>query len=52
MQMFLEDLTATHDAKFFLNEAECLGHPLPDDMPLSLDSALQTVHPVICTNRK
>jgi hypothetical protein len=28
MQVFLEGLTATHDAKFFLEEAERLGNPL------------------------
>ena len=55
MQQFLEGLTATHDAKFFLDEAERLGHPLREDIrgsPLNHGRALQAIHPVIRTNRE
>lgn len=53
MQQFLEGLTATHDAKFFLEEAERLGNPLRTGIrgsPLNHGSDLQAVHPVIRTN--
>ena len=53
MQKFLEGLTATHDAKFFLDEAERLGNPLRDGIrgsPLNFGAALQAVHPVVRTN--
>jgi hypothetical protein len=55
MQTFLEGLTATHDARFFLDEAERLGNPLRDGIrgsPLNFGSKLQAEHPVIRTNRK
>lgn len=55
MQQFLEGLTATHDAKFFLDEAERLGQPLRDGIrgsPLNQGNSLQATHPVIRTNRK
>jgi len=54
MQQFLEGLTATHDAKFFLEEAERLGNPLRTEIrgsPLNQGSNLTAVHPVIRTNR-
>ena len=54
MAAFLETLTATHDAKFFHEEAERLGNPLrtiPRGSPLNHGSALEAVHPVIRTNR-
>ena len=53
MQSFLEGLTATHDAKFFLDEASRLGNPLRDSIrgsPLNYGSSLQATHPVIRTN--
>ena len=53
MQVFLEGLTATHDAKFFLEEADRLGNPLRDGIrgsPLNHGSALQAIHPVIRTS--
>jgi alpha-ketoglutarate-dependent taurine dioxygenase len=55
MQQFLEGLTATHDAKFFLEEAERLGNPIRKGIrgnPLNFGEALSAVHPVIRTNRK
>jgi hypothetical protein len=55
MREFLEGLTATHDAKFFLDEAERLGNPLRDGIrgsPLNYGSSLEAVHPVIRTNRE
>ena len=55
MQQFLEGLTATHDAKFFLEEAERLGNPLRTGFrgsPLNHGSDLQAIHPVIRTNRE
>ena len=55
MQTFLEGLTATHDARFFLDEAERLGNPLRNGIrgsPLNFGSKLQAEHPVIRTNRK
>ena len=54
MQIFLEGLTATHDAKFFHDEAERLGNPLRSGCrgsPLNKGTALEAVHPVIRTNR-
>ncbi|KAH9873353.1 hypothetical protein J1614_005751, partial [Plenodomus biglobosus] len=53
MQQFLEGLTATHDAKFFLEEAERLGNPIRKGIrgsPLNFGEALSAVHPVIRTN--
>lgn len=55
MQVFLEGLTATHDATFFLEESKRLGNPIRKDIrgsPLNQGDALQAVHPVIRTNRK
>lgn len=55
MQKMLEGLTATHDAKFFLEEAERLGNPLRKSIrgnPLNQGDGLTAVHPVIRTNRK
>lgn len=55
MAAFLETLTATHDANFFHVEAARLGNPLRTGIrgsPLNQGSDLQTVHPVIRTNRK
>ena len=53
MQTFLEGLTATHDAKFFLEEAERLGNPVRKGIrghPLNQGDGLTAVHPVIRTN--
>lgn len=53
MQTFLEGLTATHDAKFFLEEADRLGNPLRKGIrgnPLNQGDSLTAVHPVIRTN--
>ena len=53
MQTFLEGLTATHDAKFFLEEAERLGNPLRKGIrghPLNQGDGLTAVHPLIRTN--
>lgn len=55
MRTFLEGLTATHDAKFFLDEAERLGNPLRKGVrgnPLNYGDSLTATHPVIRTNRK
>ena len=55
MAALLEGLTATHDAKFFLEEAARLGNPLRSGIrgsPLNHGSELQAVHPVIRTNRR
>lgn len=55
MQKFLEGLTATHDARFFLEEAARLGNPLRKGIrghPLNQGDSLTAVHPVIRTNRK
>lgn len=55
MQQFLEGLTATHAAKFFLEEAERLGNPIRKGVrgnPLNFGESLSAVHPVIRTNRK
>lgn len=55
MQKFLEDLTATHDANFFLEEAERLGNPIRKGIrgnPLNFGEALTAIHPVIRTNRE
>ena len=54
MQKFLEGLTATHDATFFLGEAERLGNPIRKGTrgsPLNYGDRLTAVHPVIRTNR-
>ena len=54
MASFLEGLTATHDAKFFLDEAARLGNPLRTGIrgsPLNQGADLQAVHPIIRTNR-
>jgi len=54
MQDFLEGLTATHDAKFFHDEAERLDNPLRSGFrgsPLNEGTALEAVHPLIRTNR-
>lgn len=53
MQQFLEGLTATHDAKFFLEEAERLGNPVRKGIrgnPLNHGEGLTAVHPIIRTN--
>ena len=53
IQIFLEGLTATHDAKFFLKEAERSGNPPRRGIrgnPLNQGDNLTAVHPVICTN--
>lgn len=55
MAAFLEGLTATHDATFFLEEAARLGNPLRSGFrgsPLNHGSELQAVHPMIRTNRR
>jgi hypothetical protein len=55
MREFLESLTATHEARFFLEEAERLGNPLRDGIrgsSLNRGSSLEAVHPVIRTNRE
>jgi len=49
----LEGLTATHDAKFFNDEAARLGNPIRKGIrgsPLNFGAALEAVHPVIRTN--
>lgn len=49
----LEGLTATHDGKFFIEEAERLGNPLRKGIRgshLNYGDALEAVHPVIRTN--
>lgn len=53
MAAFLEGLTATHDAKFFHEEAARLGNPLRKGIrgsPLNEGGSLTAVHPVIRTN--
>ena len=53
MQIFLEGLTATHDATFFLDEATRLGNPLRKGIrghPLNQGDGLTATHPVIRTN--
>ena len=55
MQQFLEGLTATHEAKFFHEEAARLGNPLRTTIrgsPLNQGTALEAEHPVIRTNRE
>ena len=55
MQKFLEGLAATHDARFFLEEAERLGNPIRKSVrgsPLNSGDALTATHPVVRTNRK
>ncbi|KAF9690815.1 hypothetical protein EKO04_011089 [Ascochyta lentis] len=54
IRTMLEGLTATHDAKFFLEEAERLGNPIRKTTrgnPLNYGEALTAIHPVIRTNR-
>lgn len=54
IRTLLEGLTATHDAKFFLDEAARLGNPIRKTIrgnPLNFGEALTAVHPVIRTNR-
>lgn len=53
MRVFLEGVTATHDAKFFLEEAERLGQPIRQGTrghPLNQGDGLTATHPVIRTN--
>ena len=53
MQKFLERLTATHDATFFLDEAARLGNPVRKGIrghPLNQGDGLTATHPVIRTN--
>ncbi|KAK5656953.1 hypothetical protein OQA88_3475 [Cercophora sp. LCS_1] len=53
MRKMLEGLTATHDAKFFLDEARNLGNPIREGergSPGNKGSELAAVHPVIRTN--
>ncbi|KAK0653996.1 hypothetical protein QBC41DRAFT_377707 [Cercophora samala] len=53
MREMLSKLTATHDAKFFLDEARNLGNPLREcerGSPLNKGAELTAVHPVIRTN--
>lgn len=55
LRTMLEGLTATHDAKFFLDEAQRLGNPIRKTVrgnELNQGEALCAVHPVIRTNRK
>ena len=55
LRTMLEGLTATHDAKFFLDEAQRLGNPIRKTVrgnELNQGEALYAVHPVIRTNRK
>jgi alpha-ketoglutarate-dependent taurine dioxygenase len=55
MQKGLEEFTATHDAKFFLYEAERLGNPIRQGKrgsPLDQGKSLAAVHPVIRTDRE
>lgn len=55
MRTMLEGLTATHDARFFLDEAARLGNPLRKGVrgnPLNQGDSLTAVHPVIRTNRE
>jgi len=55
MKEMLKKLTATHDAKFFLDEARNLGNPLREcerGSPLNKGAELSAVHPIIRTNRK
>lgn len=54
LRAMLEGLTATHDARFFLDEAARLGNPLRKGVrgnPLNQGDGLTAVHPVIRTNR-
>ncbi|CAN8096954.1 unnamed protein product [Discula destructiva] len=53
MRSLLEGLTATHDARFFLDEAARLGNPLRKGVrgnPLNHGDSLTAVHPVVRTN--
>lgn len=52
---YLEGLTAIHDASFFNGIADRLGFPTREETrghELNVGKKLQTVHPVIRTNRK
>lgn len=54
IRTLLEGLTATHDAKFFLDEAQRLGNPIRKTIrgnALNFGEGLTAVHPVIRTNR-
>jgi alpha-ketoglutarate-dependent taurine dioxygenase len=49
LRSFLETLTATHDAKFFHEEARRLGNPIRTSIrgsPLNQGDALEAVHPL------
>lgn len=51
----LEGLSATHDARFFHDEAARLGNPLRKGVrgsPLNFGDSLTAIHPVIRTNRE
>ncbi|KAE8151752.1 putative taurine catabolism dioxygenase, partial [Aspergillus avenaceus] len=53
MKVFLEGLTATHDASFFHEEARRLGNPLRGGLrgsELNFGGELSAVHPVVRTN--
>ncbi|KAJ4392311.1 hypothetical protein N0V93_005936 [Gnomoniopsis smithogilvyi] len=53
MRALFEGLTATHDAKFFLDEAARLGNPIRKGVrgnPLNQGEGLTAIHPVIRTN--
>ena len=55
MKKFLEELTATHDATFFHDEARRLGNPIRKGTrgsPLNVGEGLKAVHPIIRTNRE
>jgi len=55
LRTMLEGLTATHDAKFFLDEAARLGNPIRKTVrgnPLNQGEGLVAIHPVIRTNRE
>ncbi|KAK4649735.1 uncharacterized protein QC761_0024410 [Podospora bellae-mahoneyi] len=55
MREMLKKLTATHDAKFFLDEARNSGNLLREcerGSPLNKGAGLTAVHPVIRTNRE
>ena len=53
MRTFLENLTATHDANFFHEDASRLGHTIQSRIrgsPLNTSTDLRATHPVIRTN--
>ncbi|KAH7376697.1 alpha-ketoglutarate-dependent taurine dioxygenase [Plectosphaerella cucumerina] len=53
LRTMLEGLTATHDARFFLDEAARLGNPIRSGIrgsPLNHGDGLTAIHPVIRTN--